>query len=62
MDWIWSTSWRAVRGERLTTCARHPSKDLAALQQVVLGFVDLCGHVSQYPPMFHAPFIEPGLS
>jgi hypothetical protein len=43
MDWVRSTSWGAVIGKRLTTCARHSSKDLAALQQVILSLVDLCG-------------------
>ena len=42
MDWVWSTSGRAVVRKRLTACARHSSKDLAALQKVVLGLVDLC--------------------
>ena len=42
MDWVWSTPGRAVIRKRLTACARHSSKDLAALQQVVLSLVDLC--------------------
>lgn len=42
MDRVRPTPVRAVIEVRLTACARHSSKDLAALQQVVLGLVDLC--------------------
>ena len=42
MTWVRSTSpGRTVLGRKLTACARHSSKDLAALQEVVLSLVNL---------------------
>jgi hypothetical protein len=41
MDWVRSASGRAVKRGGLTAGAGHSGKDLAALQEIILSFVDL---------------------